>query len=61
MKKIRLLLVTLLLTQLAFAQQFVPNYDESKVPKFVVPDPLVTFSQKKVKNVKDWEKKRRPE
>ncbi|MGE0021390.1 MAG: hypothetical protein AB7S72_17070 [Draconibacterium sp.] len=61
MKKTLFLLVTLLITQLVFAQQFVPNYDESKVPKFVVPDPLVTFHQKKVKNVKDWEKKRRPE
>lgn len=61
MKKTLFLLITLLITQLVFAQQFVPNYDESKVPKFVVPDPLVTFSQKKVKNVKDWEKKRRPE
>ena len=61
MKKTLFLLVTLLLTQLAFAQQFVPNYDESKVPQFVIPDPLVTFSQKKVKNVKVWEKKRRPE
>ncbi|HCE56420.1 MAG TPA: acetylxylan esterase [Prolixibacteraceae bacterium] len=61
MKKTFFLLIALLITQLIFAQQFVPNYDESKVPKFVVPDPLVTFNQKKVKNVKDWEKKRRPE
>src|SRR5690606_14262514 len=48
-------------TQLVFAQQFEPNYDESKVPQFVVPDPLLTFKLKKVKNAKDWEKKRRPE
>ncbi len=61
MKKALFLLIALLITQLAFAQQFVPNYDESKVPQFVVPDPLITFKQKKVKNVKDWEKKRRPE
>lgn len=61
MKKTLFLLVTLLITQLVFAQQFEPNYDERKVPKFVVPDPLVTFNQKKVKNVKNWEKKRRPE
>ena len=61
MKKTLFLLIALLITQLTFAQQFEPNYDESKVPKFVVPDPLVTFGQKKVKNVKDWEKKRRPE
>lgn len=61
MKKALFLLIALLITHLIYAQQFVPNYDESKVPKFVVPDPLVTFNQKKVKNVKDWEKKRRPE
>lgn len=61
MKKALFLLIALLITQLAFAQQFVPNYDESKVSQFIVPDPLITFKQKKVKNVKDWEKKRRPE
>lgn len=61
MNKTLFLLMTLLTAQLAFAQQFEPNYDESKVPQFVVPDPLLTFNQKKVKNVKDWEKKRRPE
>lgn len=61
MKKTLFFLMALVLTQLSFAQQFVPNYDESKVPSFVVPDPLVTFNQKKVKNIKEWEKKRRPE
>jgi len=61
MKKTLFLLIILLVAQFAFAQQFVPNYDESKVPQFIVPDPLITFKQKKVKNVKDWEKKRRPE
>ena len=61
MKQTIFLLLTLTIAQICFAQQFVPNYDESKVPQFVVPDPLVTFHQKKVKNVKAWEKKRRPE
>jgi hypothetical protein len=61
MKKTILFLITLLFTQLTFSQQFTPNYDESKVPQFVVPDPLLTFKGKKVKNAKDWEKKRRPE
>lgn len=37
------------------------NYDESKVPDFKVPDPLITFNGAKVRNVKKWEKKRRPE
>jgi len=61
MKITLILLITLLTIQLTFAQQFVPNYDESKVPQFGVPDPLMTFQQKKVNNVKNWEKKRRPE
>ncbi|WP_167619861.1 acetylxylan esterase [Maribellus sediminis] len=41
--------------------QWKPNYDESKVPEFKLPDPLKTFSGKKVRSVKQWEKKRRPE
>jgi hypothetical protein len=49
MKKTLFLLITLLTNQLIFAQQFVPNYDESKVPQFTVPNPLMTFKQKKVK------------
>uniref|UniRef100_UPI003216427E glucuronyl esterase domain-containing protein n=1 Tax=uncultured Draconibacterium sp. TaxID=1573823 RepID=UPI003216427E len=41
--------------------QYGPNYDENKVPEFELPNPLKTFRGKKVKNVKRWEKKRRPE
>lgn len=41
--------------------QFVAQYDESKVPEFEVPNPLKTFKGRKVKSVKKWEKKRRPE
>ena len=63
MKKTLFLLFTLITAQLTFAQQFqfTPNYDESKVPRFEMPDPLLTFKGKKVKSLKDWEKKRRPE
>ena len=61
MKKLIFLFISLFVAQLVFAQQFTPNYDESKVPEFVVPDLMLTFKLKKVKNVKDWEKKRRPE
>ncbi len=60
MKKIVLFLIFALTTPLAFSQPNV-NYDENKVPHFVVPDPLETFNGKKVRNVKKWEKKRRPE
>ena len=61
MKKPILFFIALLLVNLIFAQQFTPNYDEDKMPKYIVPDPLLSFKLKKVKNVKDWEKKRRPE
>jgi len=49
----------LLIPVLSYSQRDV-NYDESKVPVFKVPDPLVSFNGKKVKNVKQWEKTRRP-
>ncbi len=39
-----------------------PNYDEFKAnPYLVYPDPLTTFSGKKVKNARQWYKVRRPE
>lgn len=60
MRKIILLLVFLLTTNLIFAQ-FVANYDERKVPEFVVPDPLKAFNGRNIKNIKKWEKNRRPE
>ncbi|WP_321334113.1 acetylxylan esterase [uncultured Bacteroides sp.] len=37
------------------------NYDESKVPQYTLPDPLTFNDGEKVKTVKEWEKKRRPE
>lgn len=37
------------------------NYDESKVPEYVLPDPLVTKKGHQVKSAKEWERKRRPE
>ena len=43
------------------AQGFKANYDESKVPKFTLPDPLVLASGKRVGDAKTWRAKRRPE
>jgi len=37
------------------------NYDESKVPKYVLPDPLVTESGEKVTSAEMWRTTRRPE
>ncbi len=44
-----------------FAQKSEPISDESKVPAYELPEVLKTFSGRTVKNVKTWEKKRRPE
>ena len=60
MKIFTLLFIFIFSIQFAFAQ-FDVNYDESKVPKFDVPDVLKTFKGKKVSNSKQWEKKGRPE
>ena len=45
-----------------FAQstRFVPNDDEAKVPKYTLPDPLVTASGMKVTDAKTWAEQRRP-
>jgi hypothetical protein len=37
------------------------QYDESKVPLYTLPDPLVLQNGEQVKNTKTWIKKRRPE
>ena len=37
------------------------NYDESKVPKYTLPDPLVCADGTKVDSAKVWTEKRRPE
>lgn len=41
--------------------QFEPNYDESKVPEFVVPELLTTFAGERITNVQEWEEKRKLE
>ena len=53
--------ILIMLFELNAGAQYRPNYDESKVPEFKLPDPLRNFNGKKVRNLKRWEKKRRPE
>src|SRR5687768_16955581 len=43
------------------AQQFEPNYDETKVPEYVLPDVLKTTAGNLVRNKKEWERSRRSE
>lgn len=58
-------IMTLFLSLAAFravsAQRFRPNYDESKVPKYVLPDPLVTCDGRRVTDAATWRATRRPE
>ena len=53
--------LTLILTVTCTFSQFEPNYDETKVPKFTVPDVLTTFSGEPITDKQQWEDKRRPE
>lgn len=54
--------LAVLLTPTAAAQgRFEPNYDESKVPAYTLPDPLVTRTGEKVTDAETWRQVRRPE
>lgn len=58
--KISFLLLLLSLTMNLMAQ--IPaNYDESKVPDLILPDPFVSFKGNPILTVEDWENIRRPE
>ncbi len=46
---------------LTLAQPAGFNYDETKVPKYTLPDPLVYTSGEKVASAKAWRERRRPE
>src|SRR5215207_2762876 len=45
----------------ANAQPKEANYDEAKVPKYSLPDPLTLANGQKVTDAKTWRDKRRPE
>ncbi len=60
MKKYFGLLILWLFASLAFTQQKA-NYDESKVPAYVLPELLKCQNGEKVTTVEQWEKQRRPE
>jgi hypothetical protein len=56
---ITFLLLTLSMT--GFTQDFTPNYDESKIPAYSLPELLVAKGGKKITSKVQWEKKRRSE
>lgn len=51
----------LLLSLKSFAQDFTPNYDESKIPAYTLPELLVAKDGQKIKSSSQWENKRRAE
>jgi len=56
-----LIFCILIATPLPAIAQPKANYDEAKVPKYTLPDPLVCLDGTKVADKATWEKKRRPE
>lgn len=56
-----LILLMALTMNRALAQPRAINYDESKVPQFTLPDPLVTLNGQKVSDIAMWKQIRRPE
>lgn len=57
----RLLIASLAFGAAAFAQPAGANYDESKVPAYTLPDPLVLKSGARVRDAKTWQTRRRAE
>lgn len=57
-----LLASTLVMSPVASAADTIPiNEDESKVPPYTLPDPLLSVSGKKIGNAEEWLRVRRPE
>lgn len=60
-KKFSILIILLFAFLQLHAQTFQPNFDESKVPTYTLPDVLKTSKNKSVTNSREWEDIRRPE
>ncbi|WP_085536682.1 glucuronyl esterase domain-containing protein [Massilibacteroides vaginae] len=61
MKKLLLITTLLLLGYVAQAQSRGENYDETKVPVYTLPDPLICENGEAVTTTGQWETVRRPE
>jgi hypothetical protein len=56
-----ILLMDCALSQLAVADDFKPSYDESQVPPYTLPDPLVAADGHTIETPGKWNSQRRPE
>ena len=61
MKKILFLLALLPAFSTLTAQEFTPNYDESKIPPYELPPLLISKSGRTISTAGQWQKIRRPE
>lgn len=64
MKQTQVYLIIILTTlnyHFSMSQTSSPNYDESKVPALVLPDPFVSTKGKHIQSIEEWENIRRPE
>src|SRR5262245_20521676 len=53
--------ISLLMQDSLVGQPKDTNYDESKVPKYTLPDPLISSDGTRVTTSHEWQQKRRPE
>jgi len=58
MRKAFIILVFLQLFGLSYSQQPKANYDESKIPAYTLPDPLIFSDGSRVSSKEDWGKRR---
>jgi hypothetical protein len=56
-----LLFTFLLLSNIAFAQEFTPIYDESEIPDYTLPQLLRAKRGMPITTTDQWQKERRPE
>jgi len=57
----KVIFIVLLFVTYTSHAQFEPNYDESRIPEFMLPELLLSKSDEKIQNVDQWEKIRRKE
>ncbi len=61
MKKFTLLLLALFIESNILAQDFTPNYDESKIPPYELPQLLISKSGEKIQSAEQWMTSRKHE